>query len=142
MTIRNLDFMFKPKSIALIGASASQCSVGHTLARNLLDGQFTGDIWLVNPKHRQLLGHKAYSSLKKIPAVPELAVIATPPRSISGLIDELGQLGTRAVVLISASFAESVSVGEELQLAALEAARPYLLRVLGPSCLDGTWHLS
>ena len=135
MTIRNLDAMFKPASVALLGASGDTRSVGYTIAKNLLSSDFAGDIWLVNPKRDELLGRPVYRKLNRLPAAPDLAVIATPPHSVPKLIDQLGAMGTRAAIIISAGFAEVGPEGRALQQAVLDASRPYLLRLLGPNCL-------
>ena len=102
MTIRNLEHLLAPKSVALIGASVQDASVGLITARNLLRGGFAGPVWLVNPKHREVEGRPCYPRLADLPAAPELAVIATPPRSVAGLVDELGSRGTRSAVVITA----------------------------------------
>jgi acetyltransferase len=135
LTIRNLEYLFKPKSIALIGASKTAGSVGAVLARNLFKAGFEGPIMPVNPKHPAIEGVLTYPNIQSLPITPDLAVISTPPEVIPGLIAELGQRGTRAAVVISAGFGESGEHGKELQQALLEAARPYTLRIIGPNCL-------
>ena len=82
MTIRNLDALFKPHSVALLGASAAPSSVGAVLAASLLSGGFAGRVMLVNPRHRQVGGERCYSSVEQLPEAPDLAVIATPPDSV------------------------------------------------------------
>src|SRR5262245_44972327 len=77
MTIRNHDRLLAPKSVALIGASTQEGSVGLITTRNLLQGGFTGPIWLVNPRHTEIEGHPCYPSIAALPAAPELAVVAT-----------------------------------------------------------------
>ncbi len=79
MTIRNLEFLFKPKSVALIGASNQPSSVGATLAHNLIHGGFTGPIMLVNPKYDSIEGVSVYRDVSSMPATSDLAVICTPP---------------------------------------------------------------
>jgi len=136
MSIRNLDSIFKPKSIVLIGASTTAASVGAVIAQNLLRGGFEGPVMLVNPNHRTVEGVQAYPDCESLPVVPDLAVIATPPDTVPGIISELGRRGTRGAVVITAGFAErSDPHGNELQRAMLEAARPYTLRIIGPNCL-------
>ncbi|MBE9553511.1 MAG: bifunctional acetate--CoA ligase family protein/GNAT family N-acetyltransferase [Proteobacteria bacterium] len=136
MTIRNLDAMFRAKSVALIGASKSERSVGAVLASNLFRGGFDGPIMPVNPKHAAIHGVAAYKDVASLPAVPDLAVIATPPDTVPGLIADLGALGTKAAVVITAGFGESREErGTALQQAMLDAAKPHLLRIIGPNCL-------
>ena len=129
MTIRNLEFLLNPRSVALIGAGTRPGSVGLITARNLLSGGFSGPVWLVNPKHESIEGRRCYPSVGALPAAPDLAVIVTPPQTVPQLIRELGEKGTRAAVVITAG------VRGDLKAAMLEASRPYLLRVQGPNCL-------
>src|SRR5450759_1565573 len=106
MSIRNLDKMFRPRSIAVIGASARPKSVGAALMTNLMNGGFDGPIMPVNPKTTALHGIMTYKDVASLPLIPDLAVIATPPDTIPGLVDELGRRGTRAAVILTAGFAE------------------------------------
>ena len=136
MTIRNLEFLFKPKSIALIGASKKVDSVGYVLARNLMQAGFGGSIMLVNPKYQKIENTQVYPDIASLSAVPDLAVIATPPDTIPAIIDELGQLGTKAVVVITAGFGDGGETsGKVSKQALLEAAMPQLMRIAGPNCL-------
>ena len=130
MTIRNLDKLFAAKSVALIGASDKEGSVGKTVAKNLLSGGFTGTVWFVNPKHETVLDQTCYSSIAGLPEAPDLAILATPAKAVPGLISELGKKGTRAAVVISAGMRE-----HGLQQAMLEAAKPYCFRIVGPNCI-------
>ncbi len=136
MTIRNLDFLFKPKSIALIGASKRQGSVGAVLARNLLNREGGLKVHPVHPTHEEVEGIPAFRSVADLPEGPDLAVIATPPATIPGLIDELGARGTKAAVVISAGLGRRAGAeGASLRQEMLDAARPHLLRIAGPNCL-------
>ena len=132
MTIRNLEFVFRPRSIAVIGASEEAGSVGEKLTANVLGGGFAGPVYLVNPKHRRIAGRDCLLSIDELPEAPELAVIATPPETIPSLIAALGEKGTRAAVVITAG------LGPELRQAMLNAALPTCLRIVGPNCL-GIW---
>lgn len=102
MSIRNLDKMFRPQSIAVIGASARPKSVGAALMNNLMAGGFGGPIMPVNPKAAALHGIMTYKDVASLPLTPDLAVIATPPDTIPALVDELGRRGTRAAVILTA----------------------------------------
>ncbi|HEU0017113.1 MAG TPA: CoA-binding protein, partial [Methyloceanibacter sp.] len=102
MTIRNLEYALRPSSIAVIGASNDGGSVGAKLTENVLSGGFSGPVYLVNPKHRQIAGHEAFLSIDELPEAPDLAVIATPPDTVPGLIAALGTRGTRAAVVVTA----------------------------------------
>ncbi len=129
MTIRNLEHLLAPASVALIGASPEPGSIGSILTRNLAGGGFAGPIWLVNPRRGSIDGVPCYPSAASLPSVPDLAVIATPPATVPPLIAELGAKGTRAAVVITAG------IGPDLRQAMLNAARPYCLRIAGPNCL-------
>jgi len=136
MSIRNLDYLLKPKSIALIGASRTASSVGAVLAKNLFRGGFDGPILPVNPRHRFIQGVWAYPDIDSLPLTPDLAVISTPASTVPDIIKSLGAAGTRAAVVISAGFGETTGTGgHELQQAILDAAQPFNLRIVGPNCL-------
>ena len=136
MTVRNLDTLFRPKAIALIGASNRPRSVGAVLARNLFEAGFRGPIMTVNPREQAIRSTLNYRSVAELPITPDLAVLSTPPAVIPGLIAELGGRGCRAAVVVSAGFGEAERVeGKELQQRMLDAAKPYLLRIVGPNCL-------
>lgn len=129
MSIRNLDPLLTPASVAVFGASARAASVGGTVWRNLRHSGFAGPVYAVNPKHRELDGQPVYASAQELPAVPDLALICTPPATVPGLIAQLGALGTRAAVVLTAG------LDAAQKQAMLAAARPYLLRILGPNCI-------
>lgn len=135
MTIRHLDAMFAPRSVALIGASARDGSVGRVLLRNLTGGGFAGSIAAVNPKGGRVGGIEIVPDVANLPHAPDLAVIATPPDAVPGVIAELGARGTKAAVVISAGFGEGGAAGKALEQKMLDAARPHLLRIVGPNCL-------
>ncbi len=129
MTIRNLNFMFRPQSVALVGASERPGSIGLNVAENLLQAGFGGDIAFVNPKHTAILGRPCYPSAEALPFVPHLGVVATPPQAIPDIISALGRKGCRAAVVITAG------ISGDLSQRMLDAAKPYLLRIIGPNCL-------
>jgi acetyltransferase len=136
MTIRHLDRLFHPNSIAVVGASDRPNSVGAVVMRNLLAASFVGTVFPVNPKHKIVAGLASYAAVADLPIAPDLAVLCTPPDSVPAIIDALGRRGTRAAVVLTAGLARSrLPDGRSLQQAMLEAARPYLLRVLGPNCV-------
>ncbi len=135
MSIRNFAKLFQPETVALIGASDRPGSVGAVVARNLRRAGFKGELMLVNPHHQTLDGMPVYPDVASLPRPADLAVIATPPDTVPGLIAELGAAGTRAAVIITAGFGELGDRGKALQRAALHAARPYFLRLVGPNCV-------
>ena len=129
MSIRHLDSLFDPRSVAVIGASQRPASVGATVWRNLREGGFVGPRWAVNPKYKQLDGELVYADIASLPETPELAVICTPPATVPGLIEALGRRGTRAAIVLTAG------LDKAQKQAMLDAARKHLLRILGPNCL-------
>ena len=131
MTTRNLEALFAPRSVALIGASNRSGTVGAVVARNLLATGFRGPIMPVNP-HEQAIGSTlSYRTIADLPLAPDLAVIATPAASVPALVGELGARGCRAAIVISAGFAP----GGDLQKGLLQSAKPNLVRIVGPNCL-------
>ncbi|MDP2256507.1 MAG: bifunctional acetate--CoA ligase family protein/GNAT family N-acetyltransferase [Polaromonas sp.] len=136
MSVRNLEYLFRPRSVAVIGASDRPQSIGATVMRNLLEGGFAGPIWPVNPKHGSVAGRPAFRDVASLPQPPDLAVICTPAHTVPGIIAELGRCGTRAAVVITAGLSAVNGPGEpSLQQAMLDAAKPHLLRILGPNCV-------
>jgi acetyltransferase len=110
VTTRNLDAVFRPRSVAVLGASERPGSIGRILLENLINAGFRGDVFAVNPKHATVLGRPAYATVAALPRVPDLAIIATPAATVPGLVGELATRGVRAAVVISAGFgADGVS---------------------------------
>jgi len=135
VSIRNLDLAFKPRSVALIGASDRPASIGQKLLANLTGAGFTGPVLAVNPNRDRIGAIPVYPSVDALPCAPDLAIIATPAATVPAVIADLGRRGTRATVVISAGFGEIGSEGARLQQAMLDAARPYLVRIIGPNCV-------
>ncbi len=135
MTIRNLDAVFRPRSVAVFGASEREGSLGRFVMQNLLAGGFAGRVTPVNPKHREVLGLRAYADVASLPEAPDLAVLAVPARAVPRIVAELGERGTRGVVVISAGFTTLLDDCRTLGQAMLDAARPHLVRVVGPNTL-------
>lgn len=133
MSVRNLDYLLKPKSIALIGASQREGSLGKVLAANLFHGGFQGPIMPVHPRADAIEGALAYRSVDDLPRPPDLAVIATPPETVAPLVRELGNRGTKATVVITAGFGKTRPAASRQAL--LDAAHPHCLRLAGPNCL-------
>jgi acetyltransferase len=132
MTIRNLDALFRPRSVAVIGASERAGSIGRLLVQNLVQAGFAGPITPVNPKHESVLGLRAYPRVAEMPSAPDLAIIAIPAAAVPQTVAELARSGTRAAVVISAGFGAR---RRELEKALLDAARPGLVRIVGPNTI-------
>jgi acetyltransferase len=127
--------MFQPSSVALIGASDREGSLGSVVLHNLKLGGFKGPVWPVNAKHAQVDGEPAWPNVDALPFAPDLAVICTPAATVPELLTALGRKGTRAAIVLSAGLKALTSSGITIEQAMLDAARPYLLRVLGPNCI-------
>lgn len=136
MTIRNLEHLFNPQSVAVIGASNRSRKVGSVVMRNLLRGHFAGPIMPVNPKYTAVAGVLCYENVESLPLVPELAVICTPPATVPDIMAQLGRRGTRAAVVLTAGLSTATDAkGRALKEVVLEVARSFSLRILGPNCL-------
>ncbi len=122
--------------MAIIGATARDGSVGAAVTRNLIEGGFKGALRLVNPRHDRVGDHPCYPDVRSLDIIPELAVICTPPASVPELIAGLGARGTKAAVVLTAGLGIAANgSGCSLSQAMLDAAKPHLLRILGPNCV-------
>lgn len=129
MSIRNMNALFEPASIAVFGASARSGSVGARVWNNLNTGRYQGEVWGVNPKYGELHGRLVVARASDLPGPPDMAVICTPASTVAGLIEDLGRLGTRAVVVLTAGLSDKQTK------AMLAAAQRHGLRILGPNCI-------
>jgi acetyltransferase len=128
-----LDAIFSPKSVAVIGASERDGSIGCALMKNL--GVFEGAVYPVNPKRASVLGIQAFPTIAALPEPVDLAVIATPALTVPGIVRECAQAGARGAVILSAGFRECGARGAELEHQILAEAQQGRLRVVGPNCL-------
>lgn len=136
MSIENLNKIFHPQRVAVIGASDTPTSVGYTVLRNLVGSGFPGVVYPVNSKRESVQGIHAYKDVQSLPHAPDLAVICTPGRTVPGLIRDLGEVGTRGIVVISAGFREIGDEGRKLEAQILqEQAKFPGMRIVGPNCL-------
>lgn len=136
MTIRNLDQVFRPRVVAVVGASDQPGKVGHTLLKNLLEHGYTGRVYPINATRDVVQGMTAFRDLSLLPEKPDLAVICTPSTTVPALIEQCGKLGIMGVVIISAGFREVGPEGMQLEEQIREIQKRYPgLRVVGPNCL-------
>ncbi len=142
MSIRNLQHLFHPRSIAVIGASTRPNRVGSVVMSNLLKGGFQGPILPVNPKYQAIQGVLAYPSVQALPLEPDLAVLCTPASTVPALLQELGERGVRAAVILSAGLrgtlseeGEPVSQQTSQWTEMLETAKRFGMRLLGPNTI-------
>jgi acetyltransferase len=131
----SLQSLFAPRSIAVIGASTTSGSVGNDVAKNLIESDYSGDVYLINPKTDTLLGRPCYPSIDAIPGSINLAIIIVPAKIVPAVLREAGERLVRAAIIISAGFKESGSVGQALESEVIAIAEEYNISVLGPNCL-------
>jgi acetyltransferase len=130
-----LDVFFKPSTVAVIGASDAQGSVGRTILWNLISSPFGGTVFPVNPKRPSVLGVQCHPMIGAIPEPVELAVIATPAQTVPHVVGECAEAGVKGAIIISAGFKECGPEGAKLEAEILAAAHPSRMRVIGPNCL-------
>jgi acetyltransferase len=135
VTAKRVSALFKPASVALVGASDTDGSLGDIVRRNLVEGGFAGPVHFVNPQHDSIAGQVAYPSVLDLPESPDLALILSPAATVPAVIGECGRHGIRAAVIISAGFREGGQAGAELERELRLQARRYGLRFLGPNSL-------
>lgn len=130
-----LNLIFNPSTIAVIGASNREGTVGFSLIQNLIGQGYEGTIFPVNPKAKSIQGVKCYESIDQIPDKVDLAIIATPARTVPGLVKACGEAGVGGLMVISAGFKEVGEAGEEMAQDILAMAHSYGMRLIGPNCL-------
>jgi len=133
-SVKQLDAILRPKSIAVIGASTSPDKLGHEILKNILDGGFQGAVYPINPKADVILDLKCYTSVKEIEEAPDLAVIIIPARFVPQAVRECGESGVKGAVIITGGFSEAGDEGEQLQQQLVEVAQQFGVRLIGPNC--------
>lgn len=131
---RGLDFIFRPSSIAVIGASSRRNTVGREILHNLIDYEFNGKIFPVNPKAGVIHSIKAYSTILDVPDAVDLAIIAVPKESVHAVTEQCGQKGVKGLIVISAGFREVGGQGIELEDQLVGIIKKYGMRLIGPNC--------
>jgi acetyltransferase len=136
MSIRNLNRLFAPRSVAVIGASSEPSSVGRTVLKNLADETFPGSVFPVNPKYTAIDGFPCYARVLDIQDPVDLAIICTPAATVPAIIDECGQAGVSASIILSAGFREVGVQGLQLEEAVRSLSAKHAgMRIVGPNCL-------
>jgi acetyltransferase len=129
--IEYLNRIFNPKSIAVIGASDRENSIGAKILSNLIGAGYKGSVFPVNPSRQTVQGITAYPSVTKIPLKVDLAVIVTPARTVPQIVEECGEAGVSGIIIISAGFKEAGKAGAELEKQILEHQKKYGMRIIG-----------
>ena len=127
--------LLAPRSVAVIGASREHSGVGHALLRNLLQHEFAGPVYPVNPAADHVAGVPAVADVNDVEGPVDLAIVVVPAAEVPGVVEACGRKGVKAVIVISAGFAEAGPEGAALSAATLRAARRFGIRLLGPNCL-------
>ncbi len=135
MPTKGLNKIFSPQTVAVIGASNDEGSVGYELMANLIGHGFAGTVYPVNIRHDSVQGVHAYKRVGDIPRQVDLAVIATPAKTVPSIMEECGEAGVRGAVIISAGFKETGEEGLDLEQQVRKTANKYGIRVIGPNCL-------
>lgn len=131
----DLDRLFFPESVCIIGASRDPSALGHIILKNLVNGGFGGGIFPVNPKAVEILGLKCYPSVQEVPSPLDLAIIVVPSILVRQVIGECGRRKIPNAVVITAGFRESGEAGRMLEEEVMEEARKHGIRVVGPNCM-------
>ena len=134
-TAASLRPFFRPRAVAVIGASRDPTSIGGRLLNALLETRFNGPVYPVNPKAANVGGLRAYPSVRDLPGPVDLAVIAVPAAAVPAVVEDCAARGVRALVVISAGFAEVGAEGREQQRRLAEQVRGHGMRMIGPNCL-------
>jgi acetyltransferase len=130
----HLDPLFKPRAVALIGASTKELSIGNVIIKNLLHYKFTGSIYPINPKVDEIRGLKAYPSILDVPGAVDLVNIVIPPPFVPDEVENCGKKGVKAIIINTAGFKEMGAEGQALEDDFLARARKYGIRIVGPNC--------
>jgi acetyltransferase len=141
-----MQSVFRPESVAVVGASAAPGKIGHVVLKNIIygskenidkgvQGGYKGKIFPINPKETEILGLKAYTSVSEVPGDIDLAVVTVPARAVTSVIEDCGKKGVKAAVVITAGFSEIGEEGAKLEHEMLDIAKEYGVRIIGPNCL-------
>ena len=135
MVTLNLDKIFNPKSVAIIGASDQEGSVGYAIVKNFTQLGYAGKIYFVNMRKPEILGAKTYPTVGQIPEPVDLAMIATPAKTVPDVVEQCGKAGVKGAIIVSAGFKETGAEGKELEDKIRAIKNKYGMRIIGPNCI-------
>ncbi|RLF56711.1 MAG: acetyl-CoA synthetase, partial [Thermoplasmata archaeon] len=135
MGVEKLDKLFKPKSIAVVGASNKVGAAGYRIFRNLIGSGYEGVVYPVNPNNESIQGVQAYPSIKDIPKTVDMAIIVTPAKVVIDVVEQCGKEGIKGILIISAGFKEIGEEGKAKEKELLKLKEKYGLRIVGPNCV-------
>lgn len=130
-----LDVFFKPKSVAVVGATRDPKGLGGSVLNNILAAGYTGPVFPINPKAAEIAGLKVYPTVVDVPDEVDLAVVTTPARFVPQIVDECGRKGVRGMIVISAGFREVGPEGRKMEREVTDTAARYGMRIIGPNVL-------
>ncbi len=131
----NLDKIFNPQTVAIIGASDAEGSVGYAIVKNFTRLGYQGKVYFVNIRKPEIMGTKTYPTIGEVPESVDLAMIATPAKTVPDVMEECGKVGVQGVIIVSAGFKETGPNGKVLEDRIMEVAKKYGIRVVGPNCI-------
>ncbi len=131
----SLDCIFRPRSIAIVGASRRKGTIGYEILHNLVSGDYNGKVFPVNPKAEVIHSIKCYPSVSDVPDAIDMAVIVVPSSIVPDIVEECGQKGVKGLVIISAGFKETGQKGAQLEDRLLDTIHKYGMRMVGPNCM-------
>ena len=134
-TVHEFDPFFKPKSVAVIGATPTSGKIGNIIIENLLSDGYKGKIFFVNPNYPEILGMRCYPSVLDCPDAVDMAVVVVPAKLVAGAMEEAGRKGVKCVIIISAGFSEGDAEGKAREKAVVEIAQRHNIRIIGPNSL-------
>ncbi len=133
--LEHIEAIVSPRSVAVIGASNKKDSVGNAVIKNLVDANYSGVLYLINPSSSEILGIQCYSNVQNIEGPVDLAIVIVPSDAVPQVIEECGKKGVKGAVIISAGFKEAGELGKKLENQVIEIAKKYGVRLLGPNCV-------
>jgi acetyl coenzyme A synthetase (ADP forming)-like protein len=131
---RELDALFRPRAVAVVGASREPTAIGHKVLRGIVAARFPGPVYPVNPNADELLGLRCYPTARALPGPIDLAVVTVPAALVEGVLEDCAVAGACVLVIVTAGFAELGPTGREKQAALLRRAREFGIRIVGPNC--------
>jgi len=132
---KNLNVLFSPKSIAIVGASRSPKKVGAVILKNLIESGYKGFLYPINQEAKTISKIKCYKRILDLPETPDLVIISIPSPFVSQILKEVGEKGSKNVVIISAGFKETGAEGEALEKEIISISKDFGINILGPNCL-------
>src|ERR1035437_4400879 len=133
--MKSLKYIFEPKSVAVIGASVTTGTVGNAIFSNILQSNFRGPVYPVNPKYDNVMSVRAYKDVVSIPDAIDLAVICVPKNAAENVVQQCAEKGVKGIVIITAGFKEIGEAGKKIEDKITALAEKHNMALIGPNCL-------